>query len=207
MLHPAADSEPNSNNSKTHTWAREQGRCHRYYNSPLRRRLPHLCCPLVAPVYIPPAKRAKAAALLQFQVPDCSTGWDQDGTKRSANPSSATDQPLPHIHSFLPPFFPCLGTTVNKTPGDLNSSLYMQGDREQGAGACFVTKGVKEKQRRGIRSGEDGHFRVVRECFLQKEASEQRPAENEGTNHIHIWGKVFQAAGMASSRTLMLDGA
>lgn len=71
----------------------------------------------------------------------------------------------------------------------------------------FCQQRCEEKQRRGISSGEDGHFRVVREGFPQKGASEQRPAENEGTNHTHIWGKVFQTAGMASSRTLMLDGA
>lgn len=71
MLRPAADSEPNPNNSKTHVWAGGGGPHHTPYpSSPLSWRLPHLCCPLVAAASTPTHSKGTAAASLpQSQVP------------------------------------------------------------------------------------------------------------------------------------------
>lgn len=136
MLHSAADSEQNPNNSNTRVGG-EVGICHLPCDSP----------PTFTPVLqaatslLPPCGsslhptvshlgRVMAAALLhsspsQLPHPNSSTGWDQDGTKTvSANLSSATYQQRGFIHSFLHPFIPWLGTAVNNTrplpPEDLH---------------------------------------------------------------------------------------
>lgn len=114
MLHPAADSEQNPNNSKTRVGTRG-GASAAVPTVHQRWRLPHLCCPLVAaaPSHSPTSwKGARSSFAPQSPGPNSVSqfqsrmgpGWDQEGTKRaSPNPSSATYQQRGFfIHSCTP---------------------------------------------------------------------------------------------------------
>lgn len=168
MLHPAADNDPKPNNSKTRVGGERWGPLPPSYYSHHHTGDCHIsAAPLWLWPPLPPARRVWAAASgvqvhpegvlghrdnkstsLDPTTVEVGPGWDQRNGHSPQLCHLAAKRfqgATAHIHPFLPTFFPCLGTAVNKTkplpPGDLHSSLHVLGDNKQGAGKWFCHQG------------------------------------------------------------------